>query len=91
MALGVALVACGPSSNSPQSGESLYQRKCVICHGQDGAKGASGAPDISKTLLTQSEIETVISEGQGIMPAFGGQMDSVQIDMVANYVLKLKQ
>lgn len=49
--------------------EDIYKNSCASCHGGDLEGGAG--PDLTSvgSDLSQEEIETVIEEGQGSMPA----------------------
>ncbi|HSI74688.1 MAG TPA: PQQ-binding-like beta-propeller repeat protein [Lunatimonas sp.] len=61
------------SDQSVTAGRSLYITNCAHCHGLDN-KGAAGQefPDLSQigSKLSPAEINTIISNGQGRMPAF---------------------
>jgi mono/diheme cytochrome c family protein len=77
---GLVIVSCSSgnqSSVSPNTEEStpanpqaLYAIHCDACHGADGKKGVSGAADLSKSTLSDKEIENTIKYGneKGMMP-----------------------
>jgi mono/diheme cytochrome c family protein len=63
-----------------ETGKTLYDAQCAVCHGQNGQGDGSQAagksiPDWSKqdrlAKLSGQEIAAVIASGRGSMPAFG--------------------
>ena len=48
------------------TGEELYQRSCIGCHGNE-LQGVAG-PALVNLQLTEEEIKDVIVNGQGTMP-----------------------
>jgi cytochrome c6 len=65
----VGMLGC-ESSNSEMSGKELFSNQCAVCHGMDGKMGSAGAKDLSKSTLTDEEIQKTIEEGKNTMPAF---------------------
>ncbi len=65
-------------------GESLYKANCVVCHGNDGKLGASGAKDLSISTLDVASIKEMILHGKGSMPA--AQVSEEQAGLIADYV-----
>jgi mono/diheme cytochrome c family protein len=65
-------------------GEALYGKNCMLCHGEDGKLGASGATDISKTELDIQGIKEVILNGKGNMAAV--HVSETEAEMIADYV-----
>ncbi len=72
------LVACGGSakdtavadtSSGTTDGATLFANRCSACHGSDGTNGSS--PDLSSEVpaLDDAELERVITNGKGSMPA----------------------
>ena len=69
-----SLVACGGSAKDTavadtSSGATLFANNCSACHGSDGTNGSS--PDLSSEVpaLDDTELERVITNGKGSMPA----------------------
>ncbi len=58
------------------SGKKFYEQRCEICHGTDGKLGASSAKDLSKSALNSGEMEELIKNGKGAMPAFEHSIES---------------
>lgn len=54
---------------SSRDGEALFKANCVLCHGNDGKLGASGAKDLSATTMDVAEMKQIILHGKGLMPA----------------------
>ncbi|MED1603106.1 cytochrome c [Alkalihalophilus marmarensis] len=50
-----------------ESARATYEQSCIACHGGD-LQGASG-PGLEGTGLSAAEIEDIIHNGQGAMPA----------------------
>ena len=81
----------GPESTAPGepvTGEAIYARNCSGCHGPSGQGG--GGPALSPERLaerfpTVADQMTVVSNGRGGMPAFGGRLSAEEIDAVVAY------
>jgi mono/diheme cytochrome c family protein len=65
-------------------GESLYKANCVVCHGNDGKLGLSGAKDLSTSMITLAEVKEIILQGKGLMPP--AQVNPEQADAIAEYI-----
>lgn len=97
--------ACGggsPSENANSSqpvsatpakpdGQKIYKQYCVTCHGLYGDMGASGAHDLTASVLEVEERVTVITKGRGAMTPFENLLDADEIAAVAEYTLELKK
>ena len=64
-----------------------YRHNCARCHGANG-EGFDDFPEIQGTDLTAEEIKTLISNGQGEMPAFADIKDPL-LSQLANLVKNL--
>lgn len=71
-------------------GKETFEEKCVVCHGDDGRLGASGAKILPDTKLHIAEIIKQVENGKKAMPAFKQVLTEDQITAVAKYVLTLK-
>ena len=72
----------------------LYVSNCARCHGADGkgqtALGQSlDVPDLTTSNMSTAKIKTIISKGDGSMPAFGKKLKAKDITALANYVRSL--
>jgi cytochrome c6 len=80
----------------PVDGQQLYERKCLACHGADGAGDkplgrAMAVPDLRTSEMTEAEIEKVILDGRGRMTAYRRRLTGDQVEQIAEYVvLKLR-
>jgi cytochrome c5 len=69
------------------SGEEVYKlANCAICHGQDGKLMLNGAKDLSKSVLTKTEIEHQILNGKNAMPAYKNSLNPEQVKLLVDYV-----
>ena len=80
-------------SEAPGTGEQLYLRKCLNCHGADGGGDkplgrALSVPDLRTSSLTEVEIEKVILDGRGRMASYRRRLTPDQVDDIAEYVVK---
>ncbi len=60
-------------STDVQAGKPLYEAKCQVCHGANGA-GTSLGPDIRSKENNTDNVEIIV-EGGGDMPAFATMSD----------------
>lgn len=70
-----------------ESGASIYTRLCAACHGGDGS-GGSGGPIVG-TGYHGGALTSVITDGIGTMPGFGGQLNDGQVTRLVAYVERL--
>lgn len=68
--------------------EGFTKQKCIACHGGDLTGGVG--PNLHGLSDSKEKIHEIIKNGQGGMPAFGGQISDEQIDQLADYILTLK-
>jgi quinoprotein glucose dehydrogenase len=74
---------------SHESGVTLYQDQCGLCHGDDRAGSPPAFPsliDIGKTRSAERIRDTIL-HGEGRMPSFPGFSDE-QLDALVHYLLK---
>ena len=105
-AIATAVWACGSSESSSSSstatasaapvpaqpdGKKIYKQYCVTCHGLYGDMGASGAHDLTASVLSAEERVAVITNGRGAMTPFENLLDADEIAAVAEYSLELKK
>ncbi len=87
--LALAVVAFAAAARA-EGGATLFQSRCVACHGKDG-KGSPaglhlGAKDLTVTKLSEADIEGVISNGRGKMTPFKGKLAEADIKSLAKFV-----
>ncbi len=74
----------GATEMVANDGKSLYEAKCMVCHGSDGKLGISGAADLSASVLDVAGIKEVILHGKNMMqPVSVSEEEAV---MIADYV-----
>lgn len=90
-----ASVAALSTSLFAADGGALFKAKCAGCHGADGSKviAAMGVkpvntPEVKK--MGEAGVSSIVTKGQGKMPAFAGKMSPEEISAVSAYVLTLK-
>lgn len=85
----------GEVNQASASGAELYAGNCAICHGDDGTGSREfGAPNLADAIWLFGSESDVIRQRihdpmHGVMPAWGGRLDSVTIKMLAAYVHSL--
>ena len=101
MAAMLAISGCGggggaeaPPNNSGGGEEvseyseamSVYRQKCLSCHGAD-LQGRS-APSLQQVgaKYDEAQIASIITDGQGGMPAFGRQLSEEEIGSLAEWL-----
>jgi|TARA_R110000737_G_scaffold50259_1_gene71218 cytochrome c6 len=83
---------CTDCEETAATGKDLYYNQCSACHGVDGKLGNSGAKDLTESKLADSQIEEILNEGKGAMPA---QIQLIgkpsQMDSVVEFVKTLRK
>lgn len=75
-------------------GKSLFNDwSCGACHtlADAGASGSIGPSFDGNTRVTREFAIATITNGQGAMPAFGGQMTDAEIAVVTDYIVAVKK
>ena len=75
-----------------EDGARLYDHYCARCHLDNGIGGPApgngiNAVDIRQFTKSKSELEEIIKNGFGQMPALGDSMSRENISMIAAYVV----
>jgi cytochrome c oxidase cbb3-type subunit III len=80
-----------PTPQDLQQGKATFESTCSSCHGLDGAGGMGpNIQGIPFSLGMEATINVIKNGMSGGMPAFGGQLNAVQIRHVVQYLLSLK-
>jgi len=74
----------------PAVAKTLYNVKCGICHGADGAMNYAGAKDLTISTLPRAEVIAQITYGKGTMPPMKTQLTTEQIEAVSDYCISLR-
>ncbi|RZJ25585.1 MAG: cytochrome c, partial [Flavobacterium sp.] len=78
----IIFLAFALHANAQSSGKTLFENKCSMCHGKDGARGWFGAKNLRKSSLTDAEYFTIISNGKKVMPTWKTKLDAGQINTI---------
>lgn len=81
---------CSRGPVPPASGESLYRKNCMRCHGVDGTRGLLGAKNLRRSSLASEAIRTQIQTGKGFMPSFRKKLNEAEIEELVLYVRTLR-
>jgi len=71
-------------------GKMLFSANCVKCHGDDGARGRWGAKNLRASRLDDAALQTIISNGRGIMPRWSKKLDQNQVMALIVYIKTLR-
>lgn len=82
-----AVLTAAPAAQAQETGASLFEQNCALCHGEDGAGQSPHFPALAGNLALQdvSRIVGNIHQGQGGMPPFP-EFDAGEIAALATYV-----
>jgi len=99
LALAVLVMPGSAKADSGVDGAAIYKAKCSACHGVDGkgqtAMGKNmklrdlGSGEVQK--LTNAELDKIIADGKGKMPAYKGKLDQASIDAVIAHIRTFKK
>jgi len=98
VALGAVVLGLTASTAfAADSSADLFEQKCAMCHGENGA-GKGKVPALSLAEVQQksdAEFKTAIEKGvktdKGMMPGNGSKLAPEQIDGLVKYVRSLKK
>jgi cytochrome c6 len=89
-ALAFALLTAAGAARA-EGAAALFQKKCATCHGMDGRGQTKmgermGIKDLAASTATAADLEKLIADGRGKMPAFKGRISDDEIKSVAAFV-----
>lgn len=86
-AAGAAPYASGSGGGAKADAKTIFTDRCGSCHtlGAAGTSGQTG-PSLDDISLGAADIEAIIRDGRGGMPAFGGDLSDAEISAVAAFV-----
>jgi len=83
------LRAAPPPSEKAKRGQSLFERNCAHCHGDD-ARGDEG-PDLHGLKKSDARITKLVTQGiKGEMPAFGSKLNEADVKALIVFLRALK-
>lgn len=77
------------SENTILLGLTLYQKQCMVCHGENGDAGLAGAANLKNCVLNQTQISELLQKGKGSMPKFN-YLSETETNAVIAYIGTLK-
>ena len=80
-----------PNYDQVSHGKALFERNCMVCHGENGNLKLSGAKDLTISELSEEEMKNLVNNGKNAMPAYKKIYTSEEIDAVIAYVRKFKE
>lgn len=91
------VAVCGlfaQENSKSEGGAAIFKSKCALCHGADGTsntplgKQLQAANLHSKDVqnLSDAELQKIVHDGRGNMPAFADQLSDQEIAQVIKYV-----
>lgn len=89
--------ACNSSDGGNQkptaiSGKQIFEEKCTLCHGANGAQQLNGAADLTQSTIDLEERIYIITNGKGNgMAPYKEILSKEEIKKVAAYTQKLKK
>jgi mono/diheme cytochrome c family protein len=75
-----------------QKGQALYLVQCAMCHGPDGSGGLPQTPDFTSVEINDALLADPgpsfcsVTEGRGVMPAFGTSLTEQERWQLITYV-----
>lgn len=73
------------SENTILTGLTIYQKQCMVCHGENGDAGLAGAANLKICILSETDKYEIIVKGKGSMPKFS-HLSENQIKSVIAYI-----
>jgi mono/diheme cytochrome c family protein len=79
----------GATSGAAADGQAIFTANCASCHTLAAANATGNVgPNLDQLDVDQATVEKQVTNGGGVMPAFGGQLTSDEIKAVAAYVVE---
>ncbi|MHB8303984.1 MAG: c-type cytochrome [Acidobacteriaceae bacterium] len=99
LSLGAILCLFTFAACAQDTGATLFQSRCKMCHGADGkaatptgkAFHVPSFQDPAVVKMSDADLTGVIAHGKNKMPAFGTRLSSPQIDSLVAYIRTLQK
>ena len=75
----------GSANSSAENGAIVYRKNCTSCHGLERQGNPPTYPQLKNISKTNEQIELILKQGQGIMPAFP-QLSNRDIKALIEYL-----
>lgn len=85
----LSLLSNAPLQDTPD-GAFLYKKNCKVCHGKDASKETKKVPSLMRSEVNADGMREMIINGKETMPAFGEQLNEVEIEALISYVQSLQ-
>ena len=94
-----ALTVALPVMAAAPDAATTYKAKCAMCHGPDGAGQTATGKSMKVRDLRSAEVqkqsgkelEAIITNGKGKMPAYKGKIAEAEIDALVKFIQSLKK
>lgn len=73
-----------------KAGQVIYEERCTLCHGSDGAAGFQKAADLSASKMADADVLNIVKNGKGVMPN-NSDLSAEQLEQVKEYVKNLRK
>ena len=90
--LACSLIAVWSVPAAAQDAAGTYKAKCAMCHGPDGKGGKMGTRDFGSPEVkaeSDAQLNDVITNGKGKMPAYKDKLKDSDIKDLVTYVRSL--
>jgi uncharacterized membrane protein SirB2 len=91
IATDIVIDSANTSYDAVKHGKAVFDANCVVCHGQDGQLGLSGAKNLKISIKNESEIIDLLVAGKNTMPSYKKQLNETEMKALARYVLKMRE
>lgn len=80
-----------PADTSAETGEDLYLKHCVGCHGTNGVPLDTAVGELRNYTGSYLKFDTVMNTGPGTMPIYPyAKIDSVQRRLIYGHILTFR-
>ena len=87
----ILFLACGDAAQQgPIDAKLIFEKKCGLCHGNDGKLQLAQASDLSISQISLEERINIISNGKNTMAPFKAVLSEEEIKAVALYLEQLR-
>lgn len=94
----VLLASAAPSATFAEDGAAMFKSRCGPCHGADGSgntpmgkkNGAKALGSAEVQKQSDADMQKVISDGKGKMPAFSSRLTADQITQLVKFIRTLQ-